>query len=180
MKNHTEIKGWFGFTQTYDFLVSQIPDDGTFVECGAWLGKSSSYLCDIAGDRVKVFIVDSWLGSKNELNTNHKSVITTDIYSLFLENMGDRKFNPIKKLSDEAVLDFENNSCDVVFLDMEHTFEAVSKDIELWFDKVKPGGYISGHDYNKWWPGVVKAVDEKFGRDNLTFIDRSCWMFKKS
>lgn len=179
MKTYLEIDGWFNYTQTYDFLLSHIPDNGIFVECGAWLGKSSSYLCDKSKERVNIFIVDSWKGSPSELNGNHSLATQIDIYKLFLLNMGDRKFRPIKKLSTEAVKDFENNSCDVVFIDMSHTYESVKQDIEIWLPKVKVGGYIAGHDYEAGWPDVIRAVNEIFGPDNLLLME-TCWIYHKN
>jgi hypothetical protein len=179
MKNYQEIAGWFDYPNSFQFLVDTIPDGGTFVECGAWLGQSSAYLCDIAKDRINVFIVDSWQGSANEVTTHHKLAQETDIYQIFLDNMGERKFTPIRKLSHEAVLDFADESCDVVYIDMEHTYDAVSKDIDMWLPKVKVGGYLAGHDYNPGsWPGVVQAVNEKF-HDQFRILDNSTWVHKK-
>lgn len=179
MKKTQDINGWFNYAKTYDFLLSKIEDDGIFVECGAWLGKSSSYLCDKAGDRIKVFIIDSWLGSENELGTTHKLATKQDIYSIFLENMGERKFIPIRKLSTEAVLDFQDNTCDAIFIDMNHTYEHVLQDISIWLPKVKSGGYLAGHDYDSnGWPGVVKAVNEKFLPHELIIIG-DCWIYHK-
>lgn len=179
MKHYQEIAGWFDYPNSFQFLVNTIPDGGTFVECGAWLGQSSAYLCDIAKDRINVFIVDSWQGSANEVATHHKLAQETDIYTIFLDNMGERKFTPIRKLSHEAVLDFEDESCDVVYIDMEHTYDAVSKDIDMWLPKVKVGGYLAGHDYNPGsWPGVVQAVNEKL-HDKFRILDNSTWVHQK-
>lgn len=93
--------------------------------------------------------------------------------------MGNRQFTPIKKLSKDAVLDFEDLSCDVIFIDMNHSYESVLEDINMWLPKVKLGGYLSGHDYHKeHWPGVVSAVNETLGFDKLIFLD-DCWIFHK-
>jgi hypothetical protein len=92
--------------------------------------------------------------------------------------MGDRKFDHIQALSSEASLQFENESCDVVFIDMEHTYEAVKNDIDLWLPKVKLGGYLAGHDYSPDWYGVVRAVDEKLGKENIKAAF-GCWIYKK-
>lgn len=178
MKPYSEIKGWFNHETVYDFLVSNCPKDGTFVECGAWLGKSSAYLVDICGYKnINVYIVDSWQGSASELGSHHLIAKTQDIYSMFLENMIPRKFNHIKALSCEASLHFDNESCNVVFIDMEHTYDAVKNDIELWLPKVKTGGYIAGHDYHANWQGVIQAVDEKFGSKITT--RQECWIYRK-
>lgn len=178
MKHYTQIDGWFDYKATFDFLLSKVPDNGVFVECGSWLGKSSSYLCDIAQSRINVFIVDTWLGSQDELNTSQKLAQETDIYSLFLDNMGDRSFYPIRKPSTEAVKVFENESCDVVFIDMDHSYESVKQDLEIWYPKVKIGGYIAGHDYTSDWTGVVQAVNEKFPPQHTMTMD-TCWIYRK-
>ena len=57
---------------------------------------------------------------------------------------------------------YEDESFDYVYIDSDHSYEATSKDIELWWPKVKKGGILAGHDYNsrnKLY-GVVEAVNE--------------------
>mgnify|MGYP003965012587 CR=1 FL=1 len=187
MKQTNEIEGWFDYPNTFKFLINSIPDSGIFVECGAWLGKSSSFLCDNAKtygyihqytNGINVFIVDTWEGSSDELDTTHKLATETDIYPVFLDNMGNRKFTPIKKTSIEASKDFQDESCDVVYIDMQHSYEAVKEDIEHWLPKVKKGGYISGHDY-PYAPGVAKAVHEVFSIDDIQRHDLSTWTVRK-
>lgn len=179
MKRTDEIQGWFGFQTVYNFLVNSVPDGGTFVECGAWLGKSSSYLCDIAKDRINVYIVDTWKGTPNELHGPHALALNNDIYPMFIENMGDRKFTPIKKDSVEASEQFEDNSCDVVFIDMDHTFDAVMRDIQAWTKKVKVGGYIAGHDYSPAYKhSVIRAVRSSFDLPSI-MQKLDCWVVKK-
>ena len=53
----------------------------------------------------------------------------------------------------------ENNSIDFVYIDAEHDYDSVKQDLSVWFPKVKIGGFLAGHDYNKeQFPGLVKAV----------------------
>lgn len=179
MKYSHEIQGWFNYASVYDLLIDQCSYGGVFVECGAWLGKSSAYLVDKASSKnIDVSIVDSWKGSINELQSSYVLASTTDVYDVFISNMGNRKYRPIKALSCEASLYFDNESCDIVFIDMEHTYEAVKNDIELWLPKVKAGGYLAGHDYTNDWIGVIQAVDEKLGKHNIKIQD-TCWIYKK-
>ncbi len=51
---------------------------------------------------------------------------------------------------------------DFVFIDADHSEAAVTQDIAAWRDKVKPGGWLGGHDYNKKFPGVIRAVERAF------------------
>jgi|TARA_B100001094_G_C17831799_1_gene623571 predicted O-methyltransferase YrrM len=179
MKTTEEISGWFNYPNAYKFLIDSVPDGGIFVECGSWLGKSSSFLCDHAKDRIKIFIVDTWTGSESELKTMHELALKKNIYEIFLHNMGNRKFTAIKKDSIDASRDFEDEECDVVYIDMEHTYEAVKKDIEYWLPKVKPNGIIAGHDYYDGFPGVVRAVDEKFHKSIVSIMDDITWVVHK-
>jgi len=175
MKATKQIQGWFNHQAAYDYLLANMPKDGTFVELGAWLGKSSSYLCDKATGQ-DIIIVDTWKGSPNELTTHHKLATEQDIYQLFVENMGERKYKAIKATSKAAAGKFKAESLDVVFIDLTHTYEAVKEDIKLWLPKVKKGGYIAGDDYHENWKGVIQAVDELL--PHATFID-DCWIYQK-
>jgi len=78
----------------------------------------------------------------------------------------------------EAAKSADNHSLDFVFIDAEHTYEAVKADIQAWLPKLRPGALLSGHDYSppgerseKGWPGVVQAVDEFVIQSGLT-LDR--------
>ena len=74
---------------------------------------------------------------------------------------------------------------DCVFVDGDHSYEAVKKDLPFWWKKVRVGGQMLGDDY--WMEGVARAVHE-FAQDyNLTpeFLtipgkDYKIFSFKKS
>lgn len=64
---------------------------------------------------------------------------------------------------------------DFVFIDADHSYEAVKADIAAWRAKVREGGWITGHDYTPdRFPGVVRAVDESFADFDLG--DDCTWM----
>ena len=68
----------------------------------------------------------------------------------------------------------EDGSLDFVFIDADHSYEAVRRDIDAWRSKVRAGGWLGGHDYNRKFPGVVRAVDFTFGRSVYT-LPGSIW-----
>lgn len=182
MKDYNSIEGWFSpqDCEGYKFLLNECPDDGTFVEVGSWLGKSSSFLIDNKKPSQKIICIDTWKGSQNELHTHHRLATLVDIFEIFKENLGDRDYSSIRLPSVEAAKTFDNDSLDVVFIDAEHTYEALKNDINAWLPKVKQGGYIAGHDYSSGWPGVVRAVHEFFSSNSiLQGSYGSCWMVKK-
>lgn len=63
----------------------------------------------------------------------------------------------------EAASHVPDGWADFVFIDAAHSYRAVQQDIALWTRKVRPGGWLGGHDYHPRFPGVVRAVDEAFG-----------------
>lgn len=65
----------------------------------------------------------------------------------------------------EVAASVEDGSLDFVFIDADHSYEAVEADIFTWRNKVRwPGGWLGGHDYHeRKFPGVVQAVHEYVG-----------------
>jgi hypothetical protein len=64
----------------------------------------------------------------------------------------------IKSISWEAANLFEDNSVDFVFIDADHSYESVKKDIKNWLPKIKKNGIIAGHDFHA--ESVSSAVNE--------------------
>lgn len=93
------------------------------------------------------------------------------------------KYSNLKKFkgtSEEYAKTLLDESLDFIYIDALHEYEAVKKDIELWYPKVKKGGFICGHDYTDTpsYFGVIPAVNEKFGKPDRIFSDTS-WVVKK-
>ncbi len=103
----------------------------------------------------------------------------------------DPRISIIRDYSTAAADLFLDSYFDLVYIDADHTYEAVHADIEAWWPKIAPGGYLSGHDYVKAVVGdrkvpfgVIEAVSE-FLRINPrltlhTTTDRfASWFIKK-
>lgn len=58
---------------------------------------------------------------------------------------------------------FADKSIAAVYVDGDHSYEGAKADILAWWPKIRPGGYMCGHDYVPHMPGVVRAVTEIFG-----------------
>lgn len=69
----------------------------------------------------------------------------------------------VRSYSAEAAKQFKRDSLDFVYIDANHTLPYVIQDLHLWSQRVRPGGIVSGHDYNEHPEGryqchVVDAV----------------------
>lgn len=79
----------------------------------------------------------------------------------------------IKDFSTKAATKFELNSLDFVYIDGDHSYQAVTEDITTWIKKLKPGGIIAGDDYilsdrDKRFYDVIRAVDDYVATNNIT------------
>jgi len=92
------------------------------------------------------------------------------------------RWHPIRLPSVKAAGCFEDAELDFVFIDAEHSYEAVRADISAWWPKLRPGGMLIGHDYNpERFPGVCRAADE-FAQQTQQSINRrahTVWSIQK-
>jgi predicted O-methyltransferase YrrM len=184
---YQNIDGWFDYEDLYSLVVKALPNDSHIVEVGAWKGRSSAYLAVEAinsGKNIKVDIVDNWTGGSDaaEAYAKDKDMIrfNHNIFEFFKQNLSPviDKITPIQMLSHEAANLYEDKSLDFVFIDANHTYDFVKRDINAWLPKMKPGSFFAGHDYNPTsWPGVIKAVHEFFPKEKVAVM-RSSWLTK--
>lgn len=76
----------------------------------------------------------------------------------------------VRSDSRAAAAAIADGSLDFAFLDADHSYEGCRADIQAWLPKIKPGGFISGHDYDHpQFPnfGVKRAVNELLGEPEL-------------
>lgn len=118
------------------------------------------------------YAIDHFLGS-SEHNKNF------DYYQVSLDNLKPiiDKINLIKNDSVSESKNYDDEYFDIVYIDASHEYEYVKEDILSWLPKVKNGGIICGDDYHPVWHGVIKAVDEFFGKINI--VGNQQWWIKK-
>lgn len=151
---YESIPGWFSFNDFYSDQVRRLADGSRLVEVGTYKGRSFSYL-----------VIEAINANKSFDIIGVDAFPWEDVEPAFIENMKplEGEFRYIKSISWEAAKHFEDNSIDFLFIDADHVYEAVKKDIAVFLPKMKKGALISGHDYNWQHPGVLQAVDEAFG-----------------
>jgi hypothetical protein len=88
----------------------------------------------------------------------------------------------IKGLTAPAADMFEDNSVFGVMVDADHSFKGCLADLEAWYPKVQPGGFIMGHDYS--FPSVRDAVNHFCYHTAITHVlhythGNQCFMILK-
>lgn len=176
----------------WDAILDRIPKDRELIgaEIGVLKANTAMRLLK-ARNNITHIMIDAWevppagspyakSGDDNSAKAQEEHDGAYKITCQRVSAFGERAV--IKRmLSEEAAREIENNSLDYVFIDADHSYEGVKKDIRLWRPKVKPGGWIGFHDYDHpRLPGVKKAVDEEFKRGELEFDDnRTVFVTKK-
>lgn len=176
------VPGWFDWPDIYGSLVAALPTGSHVVEVGAWKGQSAAFFAvELAnsGKAIQFDVVDTWQGS--EEHASDPDVQSGRLYETFLANLAPvRSFvRPVRKASVEAAATYADGSLDVVFLDGDHDLAAVLADLQAWWPKVKPGGWLLGHDRD--WPSVARGVKtfEAFCGVRAKPVSARCWEFRK-
>lgn len=89
----------------------------------------------------------------------------------------DRPFVRIySEYTHEAVERFPDEHFDFIFIDADHSYEGVKRDIDDWYPKVKKGRFLLGHDFRKkrhslgFKFGVIEAVTEFAHKNRKSFF----------
>jgi predicted O-methyltransferase YrrM len=137
----------------------------TIVEIGSWMGRSSVAISTgikkyCPGS--KFYCVDMFSSEYYAENPGLEEGTKKDIRQIFEKNMKNYSHETMVMKSLEAVELFKDESVDFIFIDADHSYDAVKADIQAWLPKLKKGCIICGHDYGIKKYGVKLAVDELF------------------
>lgn len=154
------------------------------VEFGSFHGRSTRALADNSPDYCKIWAVDPWNGEYPLESGDTLKTINTYVLPLFKENLRDHidtgKVIPVRGFSTTFVRPTYEGFplfMDMVFIDGDHRYETVRKDIKSALKMLRIGGIVCGHDFgHPTWPGVKKAVDEFL--HNVQIEDTIWWARK--
>lgn len=160
-----------GFTET---LIKANLKDLVGVEVGVFDGSHCwGFLQNL--DIKKLYLIDPYVaypahiedvGLERSINLMRRAKARS---ALWAKERFPGKCVHIYKKSLDVVGDFEDESLDFIYLDGDHSYENVSKEIPLWQAKVKRGGLMGGHDYSKRRPEVIRAVNEYCEKHKIEF-----------
>lgn len=163
-------------------------------EVGVWDGSTTNYYADIIKEcNGHIYAIDWFKGNKdatgmhsyneeNEENIVNKFKSNTKKYQDIITILKGVSYEMIEQLPSDM---------DFIFIDAAHNYTNVYKDIQAAIKKIKPGGFIAGHDCenltlaNTFKPewleldcvnnihcGVIQAVYDIFG-NTVTLIPDS-------
>jgi len=158
-------------------MLADIPRGGICVEVGTWIGESAVLF---AAHFDQVICVDAWPVTEEQVADDMKmyGCDRNQAKAMFLEAIA--PFNNIAYIHDyshNAARLIPDASVAAVYIDADHRYPAVKQDCTIWPPKIKPGGYICGHDYTESQPECVQAINEVLGKPHKVYGDNS-WLIK--
>lgn len=175
-----QIPGWCeieNFGRLYREAVERARGPSVFVEVGTWLGRSAAIMAQAirkSGKPIKFYCVDTFkgVGDWQEDFVREKGGHLLHLWRQYIVRSGNAGYaEPIEGDAAECASQFADGSVDFVFIDDDHSYEGCKRSIAAWKPKIKPGGWMAGHDFDI--EGVRQAVTETFPHFRTW---ETCWI----
>ncbi len=163
------------FLITREDLLHFLPKNGDVAEIGVAEGGFSKQILATATPR-KLHLIDPWQEFADDYakDANNRPQTEMDTRADAVRQMFDAEITAgqveiHRATSTDALPAFADASLDWVYIDGNHTYEAVSEDLRSYWPKVRDDGFLLGHDYTNHAVyramgfGVVEAVNEFSG-----------------
>lgn len=163
----------------FRFGIGYDKKDLVGAEIGTWTGENAEgFLKKL--DIKKIYLIDPYIDEeyfeKGEFGEIPLNNAENDAFTRLVR--WDEKIEWIKKPSDDAVEKIKEK-LDFVYIDGNHRYDFVKRDIENYWKLIKVGGVLGGHDIEM--ISVAKAVTE-FSHNNeidLHIKNGDWWVYKK-
>jgi predicted O-methyltransferase YrrM len=140
----------------YNLSSQNVLETGCFVGFGS--AHLATALCELGPNR-NLFIVDE---SKKYLEITRQNLHRLDLDRVAMHLHEGKTW-------DQKILLAIPNNLDVIFLDADHMYEGIKKELDGYLPKLAPDGVAMVHD-SILWPGVRRAIVELPARyDRMTF-----------
>ena len=152
--------------------MKHTPNNKVVMEIGCGYGQTTRRFTDKGN---KVYAIDPFLPEKDS-----KELMGEDpkyMLKIFLKNIVGKKVGHYYMTSKKALEIYSGEKLDFLFIDGEHTYEALETDVK-WIKYVKKGGLIAFHDCSL--PEINKYIVEHIF-PNYKFVGSmlSLFLFKK-
>lgn len=169
LKEIDKQEGHFGLNegQLLFKIAKSLKDNSVIVEIGAFKGKSTCFIAEgIRARNCKFYTIDTWF------NDGGMHEAREDVFPDFLKNTEPYKdkITPLRDYSYEARKTWHSErEIDFLWIDGDHSYEGVKRDIQDWLPLLKRNHVVCFHDYRD-AAGVKKAVDEIIADGTIRFI----------
>ena len=161
------------------YIIKQLKKNTIIAEIGVWKGEFSNEILKNANPK-KLVLIDPWqydqsirgcapqVKGKEPLSQKFFDAAKEDTYKKFV---GIDEVTILETNSKNASNKFQDNYFDYIYIDGEHSYNAVLQDLTYWYPKLKPNGTIFGDDF--YWRekdnsfNVKKAYEEFIAKQKI-------------
>jgi Methyltransferase domain len=176
-------------------LLARLPKSANGAEVGSWKGDFAAQLLTRTNPR-SLYLIDPWehrdettyeqamFGGHGAEGEAGMQAVYDSVRDRFSTEIERGRVIVRRSRSVAAAAELPGDALDWVYIDGDHTYEAVKADLEAYYRVIRPGGLLAGDDYGipGWWQdGVTRAVDEfaRSGRCEGPTIIGSQFLFTK-
>lgn len=158
------IPGWMNDYELL-WLAETAQRRSRIIEVGSWCGRSTRALA--LHTKGVLWAVDPWEPMEDPAAGMTAAQHEADLaYNMFIDHMrpfeDDGRLYVLredgKKAAETLKRLFGHGSFDFIFIDGDHSYEAVRADITNFLPLLAQGGTLAGHD--NWMTGVRQAIEE--------------------
>ena len=162
-----------------EWLLNMLPKGSVGAEIGVWQGDFSAAILRIVKPDT-LHLIDPWRSAEAADDPEHRRLYARsqaamdEVHSGVLKRFRTQVDSGVvvvhRARSEDAAASLADTSLDWVYIDGDHSYEAVRSDLELYSRKVRPGGFVAADDYaaGGLFGGAVKrAVDEAIASGSL-------------
>ena len=150
-------------------------------EIGVASGKHAKQILNFLNIK-QLVLVDPWKIYEDSYGI---AVDKADLENRYKETLNkfsnNNKVKIIRDYSVNAAKMFDDKYFDFVYLDGDHSYEGVKKDLDSWYPKLKKFGVMCGDDYGNMHLPVIEAVSEFVYEHKLLVTcseDKQFWFVK--
>jgi predicted O-methyltransferase YrrM len=199
---------WGGEPNFIQLIKNNQSEGMVVVEVGCYDGASTIHFVEtVRANKGHIYMIDTFTGTIQNpeflLNNPryHNLEHAYGVHNVGLYDWVVETFKPysdvvtiIKGRSEDIIPTLPDKGIDILFIDADHSYNAVKNDIKLSIPKIKPGGILCGHDcegfgrvgtyteyelqsdyVNGHHAGTIQAVYDSFG---ITQLDGIVWSIK--
>lgn len=141
-----------------------LPKQAICAEIGVYKGEFSEILLAYTLPK-KLHLIDCWQhqispdGPGDPISQEHLEGMFRALSRCYEE---DPRIAITRGVSPEIASEFPDGYFDWIYLDANHSYLSVRRDLIAWYPKIKPGGFFCGHDYvnENYNLQAKKAIDE--------------------
>lgn len=143
-------------------------------EIGVSKGEYAKILS--ANSPSQLFLIDPWSQQDPSIYPNNDSAHVSDPvfgqYYNLVKSLESDSVKLMRMTGTKAAEFIPDGSMDFVFIDAIHTIKAVYEDVQTWWPKIAPGGWMCGHDCTGKWEGQIKIGLYRFMEEQrIEYLD---------